>query len=387
MLRALWRPGSNGPPVLSSEERRHLRRTQFKEDPASYAPGARELEHRAHEMRAALSGDAAWDPSGLLALPRAVLLAILRSLERKGCRGLGLAEVVCLPFLLYSTDTVYILRLCSLMRRLSDLSSPCSAPTVKAHLGVYAGVICALVESGGLIRRHCPRGKLLDVLGLQTAKFLAKRQLVFRGIWLPKNFSIAQLCRCYNVTSWSLWMYGSLSVLEVYRACVAEDCDVPVIMIGLRKEVMRLALPTTALYLAASPDGKPLGGQDRPEERLPSTRLRPKRSDSGAAREEKEIMLPPFSRLVPAVSVPLDELSNADSARRLIEGWHLSADDASYVLKELKDAWKDATQGKKKLRTEDAHRCICLFIQKVDGCWFETPPGDSDTAPTGSAAK
>mmetsp|Transcript_105995 Transcript_105995/g.330580 ORF Transcript_105995/g.330580 Transcript_105995/m.330580 type:complete len:182 (+) Transcript_105995:1112-1657(+) len=179
-------------------------------------------------------------------------------------------------------------------------------------------------------------------------------------------------------------MYGSLSVLEVYRACVNEDCDVPVILIALRSEVMRLALPTTALYLAAAPDGKPLGRRD---ERLPSSSLRPQRSDSGAAREEKEILLPPFSRLVPAVSVPLSELCNADSARRLIEGWQLGKEDSRQILKELKDAWKDATRGRKALRSRDAQRCVCLFVQKVDGCWFESPPGDGAQDREPEAAK
>lgn len=360
--------------MLSSEERRHLRRTQFKEDPAAYAPGARELEHRAHEMRAALSGDAAWDPNALLALPRSMFLAVSHALEQKGCRGLGLAEVVCLPFLLYSTDTVYILRMCSLMRSLCASPSPSTVASVQAHLGVYAGVVCAIIESATLLRQFCPREKLLEVFGLQTPKFLAKRHLVFRGVWLPKHFSIGRLCRCYNLTSWSLWIYGSLSVLEVYRACVPEDCDVPVVIVALRKEVMRLALPTTALYLAASPDGKPLGKQGRAEERLPTSTLRPQRSDSGAAREEKEILLPPFCRLRPAVSVPLEELSNADSARRLIESWELGSEEAEQVLKELKDAWKEARNGKKALRSRDAQRCICLFVQKVEGCWFEAAP-------------
>jgi len=376
LLRSLWQPSSSEPPVLSSEERRHLRRTQFKGDPAAYAPGPRELEHRAHEMRAVLAGDAAWDPDGLLALPRGILQAVSFALEHRGCRGLGLAEVVCLPFLLYSTDTVYILRVCSLMRSLCNAPSPCTLSTVQAHLGVYAGVVCALVESAALLRQHVPQEKLLEVLGMQTPKFLAKRQLVFRGVWLPKNFSVKDLCRCYNFTSWSLWIYGSLSVLEVYRPCVHEDCDVPVILVALRSEVMRLALPTTALYLAAAPDGKPLGKLDRPDEKLPPSPLRPQRSDSGAARGEKEILLPPFSHLVPSVSVPLAELCNADSARRLIEGWKLNKEDTTRIIKELKDAWKEATNGRKALRTSDAQRCVCLFIEKVEGSWFELPLGE-----------
>merc|ERR1712032_874697 len=88
LLSSLGRLPCSEPPVLSSDEQRHLRCTQFREDPAAFVPQARELEHRAHEMRAGLAGDATWDPSGLLAVPSDILLAVSHSLEQRGCRAL-----------------------------------------------------------------------------------------------------------------------------------------------------------------------------------------------------------------------------------------------------------------------------------------------------------
>lgn len=365
LLRSLWQA-----PVFSSEERRHLMRTQFKKDPHSWAPAARELEHRAHEMCASLAGDAAWDPDRLFALPRAILESVSRTLERRGCQGLGLAEAVCLPFLLYSTDTVYVLRVCGLMRSLRTLRSPGFA-SVRSCLGEYSGVICALIESAAILRRHVPAEGRLQVLGMQTPRFLAKRQLVFRGLWMPRNFCIADLCRCYSFTSWSLWVFGALSVLDVYRDCVPEECVVPVFLVALRSEIMRLALPTTSLYLAASPDRKPIDKEGRRDKRLPDSNLRPKRSDAGAARGEKEVILPPFSRLVPAAVVPFADLENSQSALGVAEHWNLGSTDRHKIVQELKRASKEATHGRKSLTRKDADRAVLLIITEVSGSWFD----------------
>lgn len=304
-------------------------------------------------------------------MPRKVLLSVSRALECRGCRGLGLVEALCLPFLVYSTDMVYILRLCAAMRGLRRSPALTSGSALRAHLGVYAGVVCALVESAGLLRRHVPSKQLLPVLGMQTPQFLTERQLVFRGVWLPKGFRVRDLCRCYNLTSWSLWSSGALSVLKIYRHCVSADCTVPVIIVALRSEVMRIALPTTALYFTASPDGEPAGKHDRPQERLPPSRLRPGRSDSGAAQVEKEILLPPFSRLEPMASMPLSDLRSA--AAQAAEGWQLRGEDARRLAWELEDAWNDAMGGRRALRPRDAERCVCLFISKVHGSWLERP--------------
>jgi len=360
-------------------------RTQFKKDPTAWAPAARELEHRAHEMRASLAGDAAWDPDGLLALPRDILDGVLRALERRGCRGLGLAEVVCLPFLLYSTDTVYILRVCGLMRSLQNLHAPGLA-SVKSCLGEYSGVICALIESAAILRRHVPAEVRLQVLGMQTPHFLAKRQLVFRGLWLPRDFCIADLCRCYNLTSWSLWVFGALSVLEVYRCCVPEVCVAPVFLVALRSEIMRIALPTTSLYLAASPDSKPIDKIGRSSKRLPDSKLRPKRSDSGAARGEKEVILPPFSRLVPAAVVPFSDLQHGSSARGVAQHWNVGSQARRKIVQELKSAWKEARYGRKSLTKKDADRALFLIITEVSGSWFEIGPDCCDDESSGAAS-
>jgi len=385
-LSSLRRQNESDGPDLSSQERRHLRRTKL--DAEDYAPAARELAHRSHEMMAGLVGSAAWDPNGLLSLPRDVVRGVSDALERRGCRSLGLAEALCLPFLLYSTDTVYILRICTAMRNLKDLShSNLDASSVEMHLGVWAGVICALVEAGGLLRRETAPEKLLPVLGMQTAQFLSERQLVFRGVWMPKDFRVRDLCRCYNLTSWSLWASGALSVLKIYRRCVSKECSVPVLIIMLRSEIMRLALPTTALYFAASPDGEAAGKHDRPHERLPPSRLRPGRSDGGAAQVEKEILLPPFARLLPLASVPLADLRRSNSsdgvAQRVGEAWQLGSEDTHRMSKELGEAWKDATDGRRALKAHDADRCVCLFVSGIKGSWFDDGP-KGDLGRTGS---
>lgn len=41
----------------------------------------------------------------------------------------------------------------------------------KEKLGDYAGVVCALVEAGGLLRRYVNPSRLLPVLSLQVASF------------------------------------------------------------------------------------------------------------------------------------------------------------------------------------------------------------------------
>jgi len=224
------------------------------------------------------------------------------------------------------------------------------------------------------LRRCVSPEYLLPVLSMQTEKFLDKRMMVFRGLWLPKDFSVPELCRCHSFTSWSLWPRGALSVLEVYHGRVAADCSVPVLVIALKDAVMRLALPTTALYFAASPDDKAVGTHGRPHECLPKSRLRPKTSDAGVAQGEKEIVLPPFCRLehveYPGV-VQLSDIRRSGTSRKLADAWKLSSRDAKRIAKELEGAWQDATKGGKSLRKRDVNKCVCLFIRHVRGSWFE----------------
>jgi len=331
--------------------------------------------YRAHEMHSALAGDARWDPAGLLALPRDVIEGLTCAFERRGCKKLGMEDAMCLPFLLYSTDTVHILRLSSAMHGLRSFRGSCSPRSAKAELGDYAGVLCALVEAGGLLRRYVNPSRLLPVLSLQTPSFFDDQHLAFRGLWLPADFDVADLCRCYNLTSWSLWARGALSVLQVYKGRVADpDANVPVLLIALRKNIMQLALPTTALYFAASPDGKETGREDRPHECLPKSRHRPERNDAGVAQGEKEIVLPPFCHLEPFKgmgAVPLSSLRSTDCLGQFASEWQLDPCDADWLHWELNNARKEAVRGRKSLSSRDVDRCMCVFIRDVHGSWFD----------------
>lgn len=366
---------TSGVQCLSSLEKRHVRSSGTTRELHSFAPTARELVHRAHEMRSSLASDAAWDPEKLLGLPQDVIEDVTRALERRGCRGLGLAEAMCLPFVLYSTDTVHILRLSGAMRALRRMGTSCTAKKIQDELGPYAGVVCALVESGAILRRYITPERLLPVLSMQSTKFLSKRKLVFRGVWLPPRFNVDELCRCYSFTSWSLWPRGALSVLEVYRGRVAADSSTPVLCVALRDDIMRLALPTTALYFAASPDGKATGNRDRPRECLPKSRLRPVHNDAGVAQGEKEIVLPPFCHLehIQALGVVrLADLKRSETARKAAKGFGLGSEGAKAIGRELESAVYDATSGGKALRKFDADKCLVVFINQVDGSWFES---------------
>lgn len=361
-------------PELSKDELLHVKSPERESEVMAFAPSARELLHRAHEMRAAIVNDTAWDPSGLVALPRNVVADITCALEHRGCRGLGMAEGLCLPFLLYSTDTVHILRISDAMRGLHKLPAKCSSASVRQKLGVYAGVICALVESGALLRQHVTPERLLPVLSMQTESFLAGRQLIFRGLWLPPRFDVDELCRCRNITSWSLWARGALAVLNVYRGRVQNDCNVPVLLIALRSDMMRLALPTTALYFAASPDGKEAGVNGRSHECLPESFLRPVRNDAGVAQGEKEVVLPPFCLLTPAKSfgtIPLSRISSRETAQCAATEWQLDSVGERQIRRELRGAYEQASRGSKALRRRDWDRSVVLFIREVRGSWFE----------------
>lgn len=339
-------------------------------DVAEYFPTARDLQHRVHEMHDCLMGDAAWDPSCLLALPSKNMRRLLSTLKHIGCCGSSFADAICLPFLLYCTDTVYLLRLCAAMRSLATLT-PCSAASVREHLGVYAGIAGSIVEAGALLRSHFQPDQLLPVLGLQGCEFLAKRQLVFRGVWMQKGFEVHDLCRCYNFTSWSLWVVGALSVLKVYRRCVPECCDLPVILITLRSKIMHLALPTTAMYFAASPDGKPAGKPDCPDACLPPSVLRPKRSDGGAAYTEKELVLPPLCRLTPMNLIMLRDLRSSKVAAQLQAEWQLDRRELRRLRAELDTAYEECVYGKRALKKADVETCVCLFVSGVNGSWFD----------------
>lgn len=358
---------------LSREEESHIPPPKSRKQYERFAPTSEEIVHRAGEMHDALVREADWDPSGLLALPADVVEGLTVAFNFRGCKGLGMAEAMCLPFLLYSTDTVHILRLSSAMRGLNSAQGPRSARSARVVLGDYAGVICALVEAGGLLRRYVNPSRLLSVLSLQSKEFLEERQLVFRGLWLPRKFDVAELCRCYNLTSWSLWVRGALSVLEVYRGRVGSKAYVPVFLIALRSNVMRLALPTTALYFAASPDGKEVGRQDRPYECLPKSRSRPVRNDSGVAQSEKEIVLPPFSSLVPFEGVGAVKLSSLRSSRflrRAASQWQLRSGEVDEIERELDKAWHEIVKGEKSLRSRDVPDTLVVFIREVNGSWF-----------------
>lgn len=362
-------------PGLSREEEMHIPSPLTKKKLAAFAPSAREIVHRAHEMRAALMRDAAWDPNGLLALPFDVVEGLSGAFERRGCRGLGIAEAMCLPFLLYSTDTVHIIRMSRAMRGLSQAHGLHSADAARAWLGDYAGVICALVAAGGLLRRYVNPSRLLPVLSLQTKDFLDDHHLVFRGLWMHRDFDVDELCRCYNLTSWSLWARGAFSVLRVYKGRVEDaQANVPVLLVALRSNVMKLALPTTALYFAASPDGKEAGREDRPRECLPKSRLRPVRNDSGVAQGEKEIVLPPFCHLAPFGNIgalKLADLRGTGILAKAGQEWQLNARDADWLHWELCNAWHDGVKGGKALSKRDVDRCAVVFISEVTGTWFD----------------
>lgn len=346
---------------------------------ACFAPSAQETVYRAHEMHSALAGDARWDPTGLLALPVDVIEGLSCAFERRGCKKLGIEDAMCLPFLLYSTDTVHILRLSNAMRGLRTYRGSCSARATRDLLGDYAGVICALVEAGGLLRRCVNPSRLLPVLSLQIPSFFDDQHLAFRGLWLPHDFDVDALCRCYNLTSWSLWARGALSVLRVYKGRVEGESNIPVLLIALRRNIMQLALPTTALYFAASPDGKEAGREDRPHECLPRSRHRPQRNDAGVAQGEKEIVLPPFSQLTPFEgigAVALTSLRSKDLLGQLASEWQLNASDTDWLHWELNNAWVEATKGRKSFSSRDVDRCMCVFIRDVHGSWFDESDSD-----------
>jgi len=331
-------------------------------------------------MHAALAGDARWDPTGLLALPRDVLQGLTGAFERRGCSKRGIEDAICLPFLFYSTDTVHILRLSSAMRGLRSFRGSCSARAAEAELGDYAGVLCALVEAGGLLRRYVNPSRLLPVLSLQVPSFFDDQHLAFRGLWLPADFDVVDLCRCYNFTSWSLWPRGALSVLQVYKGRVDPDANIPVLLIALTRNIMKLALPTTALYFAASPCGMEAGREDRPHERLPKSRHRPQRNDAGVAQGEKEIVLPPFCQLKPFEGmdvVSLASLRSTDLLEQLATEWQLDSCDTDGLRWELSNARKEAVKGKKSLSSRDIDRCMCVFIRDVHGSWFDESDSDS----------
>jgi len=361
-------------PKLSKEERSHIPSPITRKKLADFAPSAQETVYRAHEMHAALVGDARWDPSGLLALPPDVIEGLTRAFERRGCRKLGIEDALCLPFLLYSTDTVHILRLSSAMRGLRSFRGPCSAMAAKAELGDYAGVLCALLEAGALLRRYVKPSRLLPALSLQAPSFFDTQHLAFRGLWLPSDFDVADVCRCYNFTSWSLWLRGALSVLRVYKGRVDRGANAPVLLIALRRNIMKLALPTTALYFAASPDGKEAGAEDNPYECLPKSRHRPQRNDSGVAQCEKEIVLPPFCYLEPLKRmsvVSLDRLRSTDLLKQLATEWQLNPFDTDRLQAELSTAVNEVTTGKKALSSRDIENCLCVFVSDVHGSWFD----------------
>jgi len=299
-----------------------------------------------------------------------------RAFERRGCRGLGIAEAMCLPFLLYSTDTVHILRMSSAMRGLSGSDGPKTNDDARAWLGDYTGVICALVSAGALLRRYVNPTRLLPVLSLQTKDFLDDHRLVFRGLWLPRDFDVKSLCRCYNLTSWSLWVRGPLSVLRVYKGRVDVKAGIPVLLVALRSTIMKLALPTTALYFAASPDGKEAGRADRPRECLPKSKLRPVRNDSGVAQGEKEIVLPPFCQLTPfeGGAMKLSSLRGTDILSKAASEWQLNSRDTDWLEWELGNAWHDVVKGGKSLSSRDLRAGRVLYIREVSGSWFDTEP-------------
>lgn len=285
-----------------------------------------------------------------------------------------MSDGVCLPFLLYSTDTVHILRISQAMRNLHRMPAECGADALREMLGAYAGVVCALVESGALLRRTIGRDRLLPVLGMQREGWLRDRRLAFRGVWLPEDFDVPDLCRCHNFTSWSLWVHGALSVLRVYKGRVDQGCNVPVLLIALREDLMRLALPTTALYFAASPDGKQVGAAGRTDECLPKSGFRPVRSDAGVAQAEKEIILPPFCRLTPAQHtgiVPWARLGSHRTLRRAAEDWQLNSHEERSIEKELEDAFEEARSGPRAFNKRIFARGLCLFVTGVSGTWFE----------------
>lgn len=364
---------------LTSKEKLHIRSPITKKKLASFAPSAQEMVYRAHEMHAALTGDARWDPTGLLALPPDVINNLRWAFERRGCRKHAIEDAMCLPFLLYSTDTVHILRLSSAMRGLRNIRGSCDLNSARAKLGDYAGVVCALVEAGGLLRRYVNPSRLLPVLGLQTPSFLDDQHLAFRGLWMPAEFDIDDLCRCYNVTSWSLWARGALSVLRVYKGRVDPEATVPVLLIALRSNIMQLALPTTALYFAASPGDKEVGREDRPHECLPRSRHRPRRVDAGVAQGEKEIILPPFCHIKPVAgmgAVALASLRSTSFLRHLISEWQLNPRDTEWLHRELKNAWEEAVTGKNSFPSRAADCCLCVFIREVHGSWFDASDSD-----------
>lgn len=266
------------------------------------------------------------------------------------------------------------------MRGLGSFRGPCSAMTAKAELGDYAGVLCALLEAGGLLRRYVNPSRLLSALSLQVPSFFDKQHLAFRGLWLPADFDVADVCRCYNFTSWSLWLRGALSVLQVYKGRVDRGANAPVLLIALRRNIMQLALPTTALYFAASPDGKEAGREDKPFECLPKSRHRPQRNDSGVAQCEKEIVLPPFCYLKPLRRmsvVSLASLTRKDLLAQLATEWQLNSSDTDGLDWELNNAVNEATTGKKALSSRDVDRCMCVFVRDVRGSWFDEFDGDS----------
>jgi hypothetical protein len=214
---------------------------------------------------------------------------------------------------------------------------------------------------------------------MQRTSFFDNQHLAFRGLWLPADFDTAELGRCYNLTSWSLWVRGALSVLQVYKGRVAPGANIPVLLIALRRNIMQLALPTTALYFAASPDGTEAGREDRPHECLPESRHRPKRNDAGVAQGEKEIVLPPFCRLetfedMPAVG--LASLCSKNLLRRLASEWQLNPRDEDWLHEELHDARVEASRGKKSLSSRDVDRCLCVFVRDVHGSWFDESDGE-----------
>eukprot|EP00929_Paragymnodinium_shiwhaense_P054106 TRINITY_DN27115_c0_g1_i1.p1 TRINITY_DN27115_c0_g1~~TRINITY_DN27115_c0_g1_i1.p1 ORF type:complete len:500 (-),score=69.04 TRINITY_DN27115_c0_g1_i1:133-1632(-) len=217
-----------------------------------------------------------------------------------------------LPFSVYVSDTIYMLRLFRRMRGLAALRAP-SPGSVLRHLGIYAGVAFSLSEAARALTAALSEERLWEVLSLESQRFLEANRMWARGVWLPSGCLPRPH---YNFTSWSMWMRGAVDVLEVHQGeihftkedTVGAATAVPCLLLAPACCLQRAGALPVRLFAEAS-----LGACS---------------AACGAASTEKEVLLPPFTELSWSGRVmPLRELDCLRAAGEMRQ--HSAGNDAA----------------------------------------------------------
>ena len=198
-----------------------------------------------------------------------------------------LARLICLPLCVYVGDTVHMLRLFARMQGLKHTARPTSASVTK-QLGVFAGVAFATVEAARLLFAAFGPDRLWEVLSLESSEFLGAHTIWARGLWLgePSRGPDAQ----YNFASFSLWLRGTVDVLEVHRG--EAEGRVPCLLVAPAAMLRAGGALPARLFAEVAMDGCALS--------------------EGVGAGEKEVILPPFAHF-PCTPVPPCSVLEMDS--------------------------------------------------------------------------